>query len=519
MSVRFDPVPPAAAPPGARPFELAAAAQAGRAFPPAAAGALLASEGSAAARARDALLAGKALVVTTGQQPGLFTGPLYTVHKALTAVALAEALAARWNRVVVPVFWVAGDDHDFAEINHCAVLAADGALRTIALRERAPDAPMLPAYREPLGPDGARALEALGEALPPSEFQAETLAWLGAAYTPGRSVAEAHAAALADLLSSLGVVVCRGWDGELKRGAGPVLLEALRSARTLDEALAREAARLEQAGEDVLVDVGQGMTLVMMEGSLGRDRLRLADGGFVTRRSGEKLALPDLETMIRTAPSRLSANVLLRPVVEAYLLPTVAYIGGPAELSYLRQVGPVFAHLAVPRPVPTPRLSGFVVEAKVEKALARFELSARDLERPEGELASAVVRGSLPGHAIATLEGLRAALVDGYAALSEAAVGIEPTLKRPVETARNQALHAVDEVEKRLVGALKRSNEGVLQQLARARTSLYPDGQPQERVLTLASYLARYGRPFLEVLGEAAAAHAGRLLEGPTTGV
>ena len=518
MTVRFDSVRPAT-PLGMRPFDLAAKAQSGRAFPAAAAGALVASEGSAAARSREALLSGKALAVTTGQQPGLFTGPLYTIHKALTAAALAQALSDRWSRTVVPVFWVAGDDHDFAEVNHCAVLGADGALRTIALRERAPDAPMLPAYRELLGADAARALAALGSALPPSEFQAETLAWLRRAYTPDRSVAEAHATALADLLAPFGVVVCRGWDIQVKHEAGPVLFEALRSARTLDEALAREAARLEQAGEAVLVGVGEGMTLVMVEGSLGRDRLRITDGGFVARRSGETLALADLDTVVRTEPGRLSANVLLRPVVEAHLLPTVAYVGGPAELGYLRQVGPLFAHLAVPRPVPAPRLSGFVVEAKVEKALVRFNLSAHDLGRPEGELASAVIRGSLSAEAAASLEGLRVALAERYAALSQAAVRIEPTLERPVETARNQALHAVDEVEKRLVGALKRNNEVVLQQLARARASLFPGGQPQERALTLANYYARYGRPFLDVLRDAAAAHVRQLLEGPSAGV
>lgn len=518
MTVRFDAL-DAPSPLGLRPFEVAAAAQSARAFPRAAAGALVASDGTAAARARDALVAGTALAVTTGQQPGLFTGPLYTIYKALTAASLAQALADRWGRAVVPVFWVAGDDHDFAEVNHCAVIAADGEPRSIVLRQRPSEAPMLPAYREPLGADVAAALAALGSALPASEFQAETLAWLRAAYPPERSVAEAHAAALADLLAPFGVVVCRGWDADLKREAGSLLLEALRSARALDDALAREAARLKDAGEQVLVPVGEGMTLVLAESALGRDRLRIADGGFVARRSGETLTLADLDAVLRTAPGRLSPNVLLRPVVEAHLFPTVAYVGGPAELAYLRQVGPVFAHLAVPRPVPTPRLSGFVVEAKVAKGLARFGLTVRDFGRPEGELASAVVRGSLPADAAASLNALRAALAEGYAALSQAAIRIEPTLGRPVETARNQALHAVDEVEKRLVGALKRSNEVVLQQLARARASLYPGGQPQERVLTAASYLARHGRSVLDVLRDAAAAHARQLLEGPPAGV
>jgi bacillithiol biosynthesis cysteine-adding enzyme BshC len=500
---------------GAAGFEAARSAQTLRAFPAAAADALLAAPGEAAA-GRDALLAGQALAVTTGQQPGLFTGPLYTVHKALTAVALAETLAERWGSRVVPVFWVAGDDHDFAEIDHCAVMGADGALQTVVLRRRAADAVMLPAFREMVGTDGAAALAALEAALPASEFRAETLAWLGGAYRPERSMAEAHAAALSELLAPFGVVVCRGWQGSLKVAASAVVLEALRSARALDEALASEAAHIKDAGDVAPVAVGDGMTLALLEGSLGRDRLRIADAAFVTRRSGERVTLADLEAIVRAEPERISANVLLRPVIEAHLFPTVAYVGGPAELSYLRQVAPVFAHLGVPRPVSVPRLSGFLVEAKVEKALERFGLSPRDLARPEGELSSSLLREALPADAAGALAALRAALGERYAALAEAAVRLERTLERPVETARNQALHAVDEIEKRLVTALKRLNGDAVQQLARARANLYPGGEPQERVVNVASYLARYGRPLLAALRASAGEHARALLEAPT---
>ena len=508
MTLRFD-----AAQAGtldAAALEGARAAQQGRHFPPGAAEALLAS-GAAAAAGRDALLTGRALAVTTGQQPGLFTGPLYTVYKALTAAALAERLAGRWGHPVVPVFWVAGDDHDFAEINHCAVLAADGAVRTITLRERAADAVMLPAFRESVGPDGAAALAALEAALPPSEFRSETVAWLGAAYAAERSVAEAHALALASLLAPFGVVVCRGWDGALKRAAAPLMLEALRSAHPLDEALAGEAARLRGAGLETPVTVGEGMGLAMVEGSGGRDRLRIADAGFVTRRAGERFALADLEVLVRATPERLSANVLLRPVIEAHLFPTVAYVGGPAELAYLRQ--------AVPQPVPTPRLSGFVVEAKVDKTLERLGLAPAELGRPDGELASALAREALPADAAQALGALRGGLEERYTAVREAAIRLERTLERPVETARNQALHAVDEIEKRLVAALKRNNDTALQQLARAKANLFPSGKPQERVLTAATYLARHGRPVMGMLHAAARAHVERLLEAAPPGV
>ncbi|HVO33978.1 MAG TPA: bacillithiol biosynthesis cysteine-adding enzyme BshC [Gemmatimonadales bacterium] len=515
MTLRFD-----AATPGrldVAALDAARAAQQGRRFPRAAAGALVVA-GRASEANRDALLAGTALAVTTGQQPGLFTGPLYTVYKALTAAALAEQLGRRWGRPVVPVFWVAGDDHDFAEVNHCAVVSADGSVRTVTLRERAAGAVMLPAFREPVGAEGAEALAALEAALPPSEFRSETVAWLGAAYTAERSVAEAHAVALASLLEPFGVVVCRGWNGALKRGASEVFVEALRSARTLDEALGSEAAKLKESGAAVPVPVGDGMALVMVEGTMGRDRLRIADGAFVTRRSGESFTLEDLEEVLRSAPERLSANVLLRPAVEAHLFPTVAYVGGPAELAYLRQDAPVFAHLAVPRPVPVPRLSGFLVDAKTDKTLERLGLRPADLAQDESALATTLAKESLPQDAAGALAALRAALQERYAAVLEAAVGVEKTLERPIETARNQALHAADEVEKRLVAALKRRNETALQQIARARTTLFPGGEPQERVLTAASYLARYGRELLPALAAAAREHAGRLLEASPAG-
>jgi bacillithiol biosynthesis cysteine-adding enzyme BshC len=499
-------------------LEAARTAQHGRRFPPDAAAALLAPPGTPAARNLERLLAGEALAVTTGQQPGLFTGPLYTLHKALTAAALAEALAERWSQPVVPVFWVAGDDHDFAEVNHCAVLAGDGALRTVTLRERAPGAPMLPGYREVLGAEVTAALAALEEALPPSEFRSETLRWLRGAYEPARTLAEASAAALAELLAPFGIVVCRGWHGALKRAAGGVLLQALRAARALDEALAAEARRLEAAGARVPVAVGETMSLVMLEGADGRDRLRIDGDAFVARRSGERVDLATLEALARTEPERLSGNVLLRPALEAHLFPTTAYVGGPGELAYLRQVAPVFAHLAVPRPVAVPRCSGYLVEAKVARVLERFRLAPDDLGGDEGALATALVKDALPADAAEALAALRSAVREGYGAVEAAAVRLERTLERPVETARNQALHGIDEAEKRLLAALKRANEQALQQVARARGQLFPGGRPQERVLTAASFLARHGAPLLAVLREAAGAHVRGLLEAAPRG-
>jgi len=167
------------------------------------------------------------LVVTTGQQPALFTGPLYTIHKALSAAALAEVLGRRWDRKVVPVFWVAGDDHDFTEANHASWLNAYGALVTAVLRERPPDAPLLPLYREPLGPEVDGVLAQLEADLPPAEHRDGALDWLRRHFRPDQTVARAYGSALAELLAPFGIVCLDSTHAAVKKAAGPLLLEAL----------------------------------------------------------------------------------------------------------------------------------------------------------------------------------------------------------------------------------------------------------------------------------------------------
>jgi bacillithiol biosynthesis cysteine-adding enzyme BshC len=467
----------------------------------------------------DALLSGRALAVTTGQQAGLFTGPLYTVLKALTAAGLAEGLARRWGRPVVPVFWVAGDDHDFAEIAGCDVVGPDGTRATVELRRRPADAPMLPAFREPLGPDVTAALDRLESLLPGSEFRPGVLEWLRLAYTPDRTMAEAHARAMAALLGPSGVVVLRGWSAPLKTAGADVLRAALRRAGELDALLAEDAARLRASGGDVPVEVGEDLALVMVEAAGGRDRLRVqGDASFVTRRSAEPLGLDALERLLGADPERLSANVLLRPVLEAAVLPTVSYVGGPGELAYLAQIPRLFAALGVPRPAPAPRLSGLLVEPRVRKVLDRFGFVPDALARPESELLAAVAREALPASATGALEALRRALEEGFGAVAAEASAVDRTLERAVESGRNQALAATHEIEKKLLAAVKRSGEVGQQQLVRARAALFPDGRPQDRVYTAASFLSRYGSEVTELLGDAARVHALGLLEAGVGG-
>jgi uncharacterized protein YllA (UPF0747 family) len=344
------------------------------------------------------------------------------------------------------------------------------------LRERSADAPQLSLFREPCGEDARRVLEELRTRTPDSEFKGAVLDWLGQAYRPEQNLADAFADALNALLGRRGLAVFRAHAPSAKRAAAPWLLKALG------------------------VTLPDGLSPVLVEGRLGRDRLRADGKAFVTRRSGEHFTRADLDEMAKSAPDRLSPNVLLRPAVEAALFPTVAYAAGPGELTYLPDAAPCHAALGITPQTPVPRWSGLLLESKVEKVLERHRITVDDLKPPAGALEGRIARGALPPETLEQLERLRDSLTTGYDALARAAASIDPTLERTVQSARNQALGGTQEIEKKLVASVKRTHETLTGQIAKARAALYPLGAPQERTLTIASFLLRYGPPLLDEL-------------------
>jgi bacillithiol biosynthesis cysteine-adding enzyme BshC len=456
------------------------------------------------------LLVGAACV-TTGQQPGLVTGPLFTVYKALSAVALAEVLEQQRGQPVVPVFWVAGDDHDFAESNHVHCLTLENDVERVALREREPSAPLTPLYREPLGSEVEKVLAQLVAQSPDTEFKGDVLAWLRHHYHPDRDFATAFAGSIAELLGRFGLVVLRPTSEAAKRATAPYLMRALRDAGDIDRALDTRAVALRKAGRPTPVPVGDGATLVMIEGEMGRDRLVLDGERFTSRRSGESWTLAQLERLAEEEPTRFSPNVLLRPVVEASLLPTLAYVAGPGELDYLPQCEPVYASLGVEPQAPFPRWSARVLEPRVSKVLDKYAVAPDDLRRTD--LESRLVRDDMPESVREPLHALRATLGQQYQELQGAASAVDPTLKKSVQSARNSALSELTGLEKRIVSHLKKQNKIVVQQIVKARNNLFPGGQPQERMFTIAPYLVRYGPRFLDAALEEARAYVTSAVE------
>jgi bacillithiol synthase len=434
-----------------------------------------------------------ALVVTSGQQPGLFTGPGYTVSKAFSARALALVLEREWGCPVVPVFWVPGDDHDFDEVASVAWLSGEGDLLRAALDLRSPDGPLASMARQLLGSSVLPALDAFEQSLPVSEARDRTTAWLRRHYRPDHSVAGAFGRAMAELLAPFGIACFDSTHPAAKAAAAPMFLRALRGAVELDQALAARGRELDAAGVDHGVVVGDGASLVFLEDAAGRDRLVAQGEGFVTRRTRQRFSLSDLETLARDEPERLSGNVLLRPAVESFLLPTVAYVAGPGELRYLELTPPVYQHLGVHRQRPVPRWSGLFVEPRVTRILGKFKTSLEELLDESGALEARLAREALPPGTEAAFEGLRSSVDGAYEPVIRLAASIDPTMERPAVAARGQALFGIQELEKKLLQHARKRESTELAQVARAKLSVRPEGKPQERVLSMAGFIGRYG--------------------------
>jgi bacillithiol biosynthesis cysteine-adding enzyme BshC len=440
-------------------------------------------------------------LVTTGQQPGLFGGPVYSIYKALTAVRLAETLEARLGKPVLPVFWVASDDHDWGEANHADLIGVDNELRRYEVV--APDPDRTPSmHRIELGDDADRVLDEFIQALPLTEFSAEFLECIRDGFRSGSTLPKGFHALMAKALGRFGLVFTDAAHSVVKTTSAPLLLAELDRSEEMETVLRSTADALSAAGYDLQVPIMEGGVNLFLEGPAGRERLYRDGDGFRLRTSGETRSSAQIRAALDKDSTALSPNVLFRPVVESAVFPTLAYVGGPGEMAYFAQLRAYFEAHDIEMPVVHPRFSVTVVEGKIGKVLAKFGMEIDALNRPFHEIASEVAREEMPDDVQAAITSLRGAIGTGSAELQRAALAVDPTLKGPVQHLRGQAFAALGDVEKKILTAVKRESEIALSQLEKAQLHLFPLGKPAERVQSPLYYLARYGGAFLDELHE-----------------
>lgn len=436
---------------------------------------------------------GRGIVVTTGQQPGLFGGPIYTWSKALSAIALADAIEEATDVPTAPLYWAATYDADYAEASVTHVVA-DGAVEALTTP---PPAIAGHGMRDtPLG-DVSALLEKLaasaGAATAPQLFEQ-----VQRAYGPRATVGSAFVTLLRALLEPLGMPVLDAGHPAVAAAERPLLRRALADAPLVDEALRARDDALRRLGCTPQVALVPGLSLVFAA----------ADHGG----AGERKRLPIGGSAAADGDAVLEPNVLLRPVAERAIVPTIAYVAGPGELAYFAQATAVADALQVARPLAVPRWSGVIIEPHVQRILDRYHLQLDELRDPHAALGR-LARERVPPEVARALAAYRAALDEAASRFAAALETTTPPLvpRAVADGVRHAVGHRLDRLERRVTAATKRRETELARHIAVARASLAPLDQPQERVLNLMPLLARHGPSLLDAMLERARVHAGTL--------
>ena len=439
-----------------------------------------------------------AAVVVAGQQPGLFGGPLYTLYKALTAVMAARSLEAATGAPVVPVFWIASDDHDFEEVRGAWV--SDGGAEPHRLEIPLAAAPAgASVARVILGEDAAALLKQVEGLLPETEFRPALMAALRDAYAPGRSWCDAFARFAGGWVAPLGMLVFDPSDAEAKRLSLPIFEREVERPGLSARAARDRGAALEARGYHAqIARTGNELNLFWHEAK--REPLRVADDGTIHGAGGPSWTSAEFVKALRAEPAKASPGVLLRPLMQDFLLPTAAYVGGPAEVAYWAQIHPLYPMFDLTPPVVLPRAGATILETKIAKTLDRFALPWSSLAGDVEATINDTVRRLLPDDFQERFERERKQWDTSFERIEAMVAGFDPSLRSAVHTAAGRVQHAGKELERQVMQIWKRRHEESLSQMRRAAGHLFPHGHLQERTASALGFLARYGPALVERL-------------------
>jgi bacillithiol biosynthesis cysteine-adding enzyme BshC len=452
-------------------------------------------EKSAARDAHLAALRQGAATVVTGQQTGLFLGPLYTLYKAASTIRLARWLAETWATPVVPVFWLQTEDHDAEEISVCHVAAGPGEPLSLAL-PFSPD--HIPVAHRVLPASIAGLLATLGDAISRLPHGDEHLRCLARHYVAGSGWSSAFAGVLASLFGPEGLVLIDPRDPVLAPLASPVHRRALTEAAPIARALLARVDALAERGWRAGVHVREDAPLSFFHpnGPEGpRCRLEAFDGGFVEVGGSRTHTIDELLRVLDASPASFSTSALLRPILQDSWLPTVAYVGGPGEIAYSAQMAPLYAAFDVAMPIVVPRVQLRLTDDTTRRALARHGLTPAQACHPLEDvlaMADAEAPGELAGDRLAqrVMDGVDRALADIAPLVREAGDRAE----RALEKTRGTMARSAAKLGRSYDRARHLRNREAVDDLRRAQAALQPRGMPQERFFGLPSFAARYGQ-------------------------
>jgi bacillithiol synthase len=435
------------------------------------------------------------VAVVTGQQAGLFTGPLYTIYKALSTVKLATQLREQGLKVV-PIFWIASEDHDYEEISGTFVLNRDWQLKEVEYS--------LPSEEKggPVGDillheDIAQKVDELFAALPFSEFTLALRTDLVSGYHDHQTLAQAFGQVLTRLLTKYGLIICDPQHPTLKQLATPLYHRALTDGQAIADGLVAHTARLNEQGYSPQIAVSPEMVTLFYT-LAGKRTALVCENGHFRLKNGSAVYLPaELQKAIDAHPWDFSPSVALRPVVQDHLLPTIAYVAGPSELSYLAQLRPVYELFDRPMPRIVPRASITLLARREHELLTKYGLQFTDVFEGYEQLQRRIVEHNLDQSLESWLTDTKKMLDKRFQDLPTL-LGNDPAVMDLLRSTQERVQSPLDSFRTRLVAQLAKRMGTANKQLERLANSLYPNNKPQERVLNIYFFLARYGYSLLD---------------------
>lgn len=449
---------------------------------------------AAAERLRDP----RTVAVVTGQQAGLFGGPLFTLLKAITALKLADCVERKHQVPAVAVFWIDAEDHDWNEVATSDVLDDDLQPRRITLP--APDgAGEVPVASVRLSGAVHTAIDQLAAALPRTEFTDALLESLRASYTPGAGMADAFGAWMERTLGRFGLIVFDSSDPAAKPLAQQVFAREVAAPGQTSRLASAAGAELMARGYHAQVHPHDGSLALFHLGG-GRRAIRQQDDAFLVGDVMQPASA--LQSLVARDPADFSPNVLLRPVVQDTLFPTICYVAGPNELGYLGQLKHVYDYFQVPMPLMHPRGSATLLDSAAVRFLRRYDAPLESLQPQDESALNALLERQLPPFVEHALEAASAAIGERMGALIEAVPSIDPTLQGAARSTLGRMRHDLETLHGKIIQAAKRRNETLRRQFSRAQAQAFPGGHPQERAVGFVYFLNRYGPALVDRLAE-----------------
>jgi bacillithiol biosynthesis cysteine-adding enzyme BshC len=438
----------------------------------------------------------RTVAILTGQQAGLFGGPLFTLLKAMTALKLAEQVSREHQVPAVAIFWIDAEDHDWEEVRSCTVFDEARSTRTVSLPPR-PGADPTPVATVMLDASIAKALDDLASALPATEFHASILDGLRRAYQPGIGMADAFGRWMEQVLGDRGLIVYDSSDAASKPLVSQVFARELSMPGQTGKLATLAGSDLTARGYHAQVQA-QDDSLALFHLDGGRRSIRQQDGRFLV--GDEQYAPPALVKQATERPAGFSPNVLLRPVVQDTIFPTICYVAGPNELAYLGQLRGVYAHFGVPMPLMYPRASATLVDAAAARFLNKYKMPLEALQAQDEAALNDLLKTQIPRAVEDSFAAAAQAIETEMARVIQAMPALDPTLEGAARSTLSRMQHDLQTLHNKMISAAKRRDETLRRQFMHARALTFPNGHAQERTIGFVSFLNQYGPALVERL-------------------